>query len=616
MARAERNTWGEAAAREIALLHWAESQPVGDLWSRDDARWATALARATPASQGLQRERARHAARRLGERDERLAAFLRRPLGGTRWVGRGALLGLVLGVLLDRLGGAQMNLLALPLWGVLALQLIGYAVFVLRRGALPFDGLWARLVTRSAGLGASAREASLLAHWLRLSAPLQQARAALLWHATVLGLSLGLVMGLYARALQTEYVIGWESTFLSAPQVQALADIVLAPAAWLSGTPVPAVAPLRHGAGQLPRGPAGAWLHLLAVTVGLVALPRLALALSAGLRSARLARGLPLPAGPGDWRLAVRDPEGRLAGSLLGGEGEVLSSPEGDRLLITQLGAERPAAAPARGWARWLKYLAPPAPPAHDTVLDAQALPPGGPGWPAQQVQLLALQPPAAQQAAWARLLAAWRAEQQARDDEALQALADTLQRLLAERLPLQKGEQPLAALQRQLEQALTALSERLSVVYGQLEAPVPAVVNAPASGTLPLRQRQPVTAKRGAMLGGVMGGALAGLKADVAAGGLLLGGGTLAGAVVGGLGAAGLGGWLNPRLQRREPLQLDEAALPLLAEAVLRCWLAALPHPDALPRVSAVVAAQTWSMPLEPPLRAAMDALLAPQPL
>lgn len=52
---------------------------------------------------------------------------------------------------------------------------------------------------------------------------------------------------------------------------------------------------------------------------------------------------------------------------------------------------------------------------------------------------------------------------------------------------------------------------------------------------------REPVHEGKAAVLGGVVSGALVGLKADVASGGLTLGGGLLAGGVLGALGAIGL---------------------------------------------------------------------------
>lgn len=603
--------YGEAAAREIALLQWAESAAVGDLWNADDTRWATALARAAGPKQDFRRERARFAAKRLGERDERLLAFTRRPLWSSSWPGRALLLGLILGVGVERLGGAQLNLLALPLWGVLALQLIGYLVFVLGRGrSLPLAGLWQRWIAGRANQDGSERLASLSALWLQLSRPLQLARGALLWHALLLGLSLGLVMGLYARGLQREYVSGWESTFLEAAQVQRLADTVLAPAAFFSGVAVPAVAPLRHGAGQAPRGPARDWLHLLAVTVLLVALPRVALAASSAIRAARLARALPLPVGrgPRDLRIAVIDPQRRLAGSLLGEDGERLSSPEGDRLLVRRVEAA-PAPLPTPWWRQ-------PPPAEQDLIVDAAALPPGGPGWPAQRRQLQALVLPAPLQPAWERLLAAWLAQQAQREQQALALLATTLNALSALRVELPAGVDPAeaapVALQQALQPQLDELAQALHALYGSRPAS-----SAPQDLEAHQQLRLPMPPGRNALIGGVAGGvasgAIAGLKADIASGGLTLGAGALTGALIGGLGAAGLTDWLNRRLDRKTAsLSLDAAALPLLARAVLERWLGAIPHEVDAARLQAVIAAQDWEAPLEAPLERVMQALLA----
>lgn len=603
--------YGEAAAREIALLQWAESNAVGDLWNADDARWATALARASGPQRDFRRERARFAAKRLGERDERLLAFTRRPLWSGSWPGRALLLGLILGVGIERLGGAQLNLLALPLWGVLALQLLGYGVFVLSRGRrLPLTGLWQRWIAGRANQDHSDRLASLSALWLQLSRPLQLARGALLWHALLLGLSVGMVMGLYARGLQREYVIGWESTFLETAQVQRLADTVLAPAAFFSGVAVPDVAPLRHGAGQVPRGPARDWLHLLAVTVLLVALPRAALAASSALRAGRLARALPLPLGrgPRDIRLAVIDPGARLAGSLLGDNGERLSSPEGDRLLVQRLDA-----APTPVSTPWWRAAPPPA---HDLVVDAAALPEGSPGWPAQRRQLQAVALPAALQPAWDRLLAAWLAQQAQREQQALALMSSSLVALSTLRVELPAGAEPASAAPAALQQALQPLLDELAQALHALYGSAPA--SGPTQGLDAHQQLQlPLPAGRNALLGGVAGGvasgALVGLKADLASGGLSLGAGAVTGALIGGLGAAGLTDWLNRRLDRKTAsLSLDAAALPVLAEAVLARWLGAIPHPVDAARLAAVIAAQRWEAPLDAPLDRAMQALLA----
>lgn len=589
----------EADARRVALLDWAESSEQGALWSAEDGRWATQQARAdAPADFRL--ARARHAARRLGERDERLAELLQRPLWSGSWPLAAGLLGVAAGLATDRLGGQQLNLLALPLWGVLALQLAGYGLLGLwaarpRREGAGGRGqaLWRWLLTRRV----RGRTGMALAHWWKLSAPLQGARAALLWHAGLLGLSLGLIAGLYGRALGHEFLIGWQSTYLDDAAVQRLADTLLKPAAWLTGVAVPDVAPLRHGALQAAHALARDWLHLLAATIALVALPRLGLASYAGLRCAWLARALPLSprSGARELRLLVLDPQRLWAGTLLGEAGERLTSPEGDRLWVTL--ADAPPAPPSAPWATrtWQRLTgAPPPAPAFDACLSAQ--PPSGAGWPAERRQLRALTGlwPPALQPAWQRLLAAWEAPLLAREAQAHRLMAQALARL-AQPLPVAAGDDPLAALRVQVGGWLQTLQRELATLYGQ--APVTtAVTMAPAH--LPHRRTAPLPSARNTVLGGALSGAASGLGADLASGGLTLGAGALVGAVVGGMAGAGLTEWFNRRQGRRTAsIDFEPAeAAPLLAAELLNPWQAQLGLALAPATLTAAALQQPWA--------------------
>ena len=82
-----------------------------------------------------------------------------------------------------------------------------------------------------------------------------------------------------------------------------------------------------------------------------------------------------------------------------------------------------------------------------------------------------------------------------------------------------------------------------------------------------------PIDEGRAALFGGVLSGALAGLKADLATGGLSMGAGLLVGAVLGGLGGAGIARGIN-RLTGTEQARLswpDEFLDGLTCAAVLR---------------------------------------------
>jgi len=80
----------------------------------------------------------------------------------------------------------------------------------------------------------------------------------------------------------------------------------------------------------------------------------------------------------------------------------------------------------------------------------------------------------------------------------------------------------------------------------------------------------------KAALLGGALTGALAGLKADIATGGLTLGGGALAGGLIGALGGAGLARCVNlVRGTNASWLAWNGEALDAMLEAALLRYLA-----------------------------------------
>jgi hypothetical protein len=97
---------------------------------------------------------------------------------------------------------------------------------------------------------------------------------------------------LYVRGLVFEYRAGWESTFLDAPAMHAILSFFLSPAAQLIGVQFPSVseiAALRFTSGMPSDANAALWIHLYAVTVGIVVVvPRLVLALVATWQQQRL----------------------------------------------------------------------------------------------------------------------------------------------------------------------------------------------------------------------------------------------------------------------------------------------------------------------------------------
>ncbi|MBL8279589.1 MAG: DUF2868 domain-containing protein [Pelomonas sp.] len=294
----------EAAARRVCLLRACEEGPVDEaLWSPEDAAWASRLADESAGAQASdalwQAERARHAMQRLLPRRPALVRAAARHTWSSRW-GWGALaVGGALGVLADLAGaGQRVNLLAAPVWGVVAWNVLVYATLgfaALRRLAGPARarpagavvgeargadradqaaepgasgaGSLRRLLQRwlagapAGGAAASSRpEQRFAALWAQVSAPLAASRATLVLHVAAAALAAGLVAGLYARALVLDYRVTWQSTLLEPPQVHALLSVLLAPASATTGIAIPspeAVAALRvdaAGAAVTPEG--------------------------------------------------------------------------------------------------------------------------------------------------------------------------------------------------------------------------------------------------------------------------------------------------------------------------------------------------------------------------
>ena len=236
----------------------------------------------------------------------------------------------------DVLGdGQEINLLSLPMLGLLAWHLAVYALLAGRALWRRWPGrrqagqpgvlqgaLLAWLARGQAGLLARAGappsahapgvpgsylhwarvQAGFTQDWLVVTRRLQITRLTALVHAAAACLALGLVASLYARGLVLDYRAGWDSTFLDADGVRQLLGLLLGPAAALSGLALPdatALAGLRlaDGGGE----GAARWIHLWALTLGLaVVLPRLALAGVAWADARHQASRLALPSGASD----------------------------------------------------------------------------------------------------------------------------------------------------------------------------------------------------------------------------------------------------------------------------------------------------------------------------
>ncbi|HYN59518.1 MAG TPA: DUF2868 domain-containing protein [Rubrivivax sp.] len=299
----------ETAAAQVLLLRAFETRGA-TTWTDDDRAWASrsalqAVGAAAPA-EGFIAARAQLALDRLATRDPLVARWRGWRPWRAEWLLLAVVLGFAIGVLVDRIGSAQrINLLAPPVWAVIAwnlavyVWLLGHALSAtsspgwLRRGVSAWLQRWRmRRMSHAGGAGANAWQA-FAADWAAHSLPLNSARVALALHLGAAALGLGLIAGLYLRGLVLDYRVAWQSTFLDAATVHRLLSTLFAPASALSGIALPdlaGVAALRLPAGAPPAAASAApWIHLYALQLAaLVVLPRLALALWAGLRARRL----------------------------------------------------------------------------------------------------------------------------------------------------------------------------------------------------------------------------------------------------------------------------------------------------------------------------------------
>lgn len=306
----------ESAARHVLLMQAIETadqegQVLSDAdrlhasrTAREMANWRATEMQASDLSVPVfLDQRARLVLERVTERH---AAFRAVTKPGARWpLYALPLAGLAAGAAIDHVAHPhRIDILSAPLLGILAWNLLVYVLLLVRllmralRARTPGGGLLARkLAGTLAGVRPAAARlphplitaaASFGARWRAAAAPLTAARVECALHLAACTFTAGVIASLYLRGLLTQYVVGWESTFLDAGQVHALMAAVFTPATTLlgmAGFSVSDIEALRFGApAQLVAG--AHWVHLYAATlVLLVVLPRAVLAALAGLRA-------------------------------------------------------------------------------------------------------------------------------------------------------------------------------------------------------------------------------------------------------------------------------------------------------------------------------------------
>jgi GTPase SAR1 family protein len=267
-------------------------------------------------------------------------------------------------------------------------------------------------------------------------------------------------------------------------------------------------------------------------------------------------------------------------------------------VLLNQTGPPRPAHEEAAQVQAWRAHLA-----GRPLVRGALALDAFSRCW----VQELALFDavtallPADRLPAFGRLAAAWRARHEATFAQSMQVLAQRLARAAVDRERLADAglrgrlrdlgtalglphpgeatpkEAAMAALAERLDADIRSGTDRLITLHG-LSGRARDEVLQRLAGHYAISER--VSEGKAALLGGALAGALTGLKADLATGGLTLGGGLLIGGVLGALGAAGMArGYNLARGSGQTEVAWTDEVLDELAASGLLAYLAVAHH-------------------------------------
>ncbi len=228
-------------------------------------------------------------------------------------------------------------------------------------------------------------------------------------------------------------------------------------------------------------------------------------------------------------------------------------------VLLNQMGPPQSPPQEAAQLRAWREHIAP-----HSNVHGVIALDAFARCWIQEGALLRAVGAalPADKQAAFARLRKAWQARREATFEQAMQVIAQRLARAAVDREPVadsglrgklrdlgaalglgREGEATpkqvaMQALAARLDADIRSSTDRLIAVH-ELGGHARDEILTRLAEHYAVRER--VSEGKAALLGGVVTGALAGLKADLATGGMTFGAGLLAGGVIGALGAAGL---------------------------------------------------------------------------
>jgi hypothetical protein len=260
-------------------------------------------------------------------------------------------------------------------------------------------------------------------------------------------------------------------------------------------------------------------------------------------------------------------------------------------VLLNQTGPPRAAMLEASDVARWREALA-----SHRCIEAVLSLDAFARCWVQEGVLLreVARALPEAKRPALARLASAWHAEREAQFEASMSAIAAPIAQAACDRVTLRNPnargllidvgkavglargrvdrarERAMRELSERLDENVRDSTDRLIAIHhlgGHAADEVTARLASQVTTDAPLDER------KAAVIGGFVSGALTGLAADLASGGLTFGAGLLAGGVVGAAGGAGLARGFNLMRGKKETTVRwsDEFLLALVPAGVLR---------------------------------------------
>ncbi|MDB5935399.1 MAG: hypothetical protein JWQ01_2743 [Massilia sp.] len=258
-------------------------------------------------------------------------------------------------------------------------------------------------------------------------------------------------------------------------------------------------------------------------------------------------------------------------------------------VLLNQMGPPRPAADELAEQALWKQHLA-----QYPIVRDVLALDAFARCWVHERVfyEAVAKLLPAASQPGYARLFAAWEANNADRFARAMDITAQQLLAAAQDSEPVADEQKSLLrsamnavglrkGAEQQQEKAMAALLERLNSQVGAATGRLLALHKLDPSDATKINARvrqnfaihAPVDKAQAGLIGAVISGAATGLSADLMAGGLTLGGGALLGGVIGALTFAGAAWGFNASTDRNHPTVqfTDDFLRSLLVASILR---------------------------------------------